>query len=193
MKFLNGSIKNRVLVFATIFLAVCALFGSFFLLTQKCWAETKYEDDMYVAVVNDDGLSGHIDFKKNMRWYIDKKYVLEGTERVQKGDVIAKIGDTPLKDIVKFKCGGFVEEIWLRLIINYRLLGIVPSRTLECNVTASGPKGLGSGSGLIKFIDNKKEQYYLNIYRHAKDNHNVCISLPEIGSNLDIIRVEWSS
>ena len=193
MKTFNDSIKNKKLVFVTILLAMGALFGAFFLSTQNCWAQTKYEDDMYVAVVNDDGLSGHIDFKKNMRWYIDKKYVMEGNERVQKGDVIAKIGDTPLKDIVKFKKGGFVEEIWLRLVINYRLMGLVPHRNLECHVTASGPKGLGSGSGLIKFIDNKKEQYYLNIYKHAKDDHSVNISEPEIGDSLDVARIEWSS
>ena len=165
-----------LLAVAIAFLVFAAFAGA-----GKCYAETKtYQqfDNIYgyggasiTATVNDDGLSGCITFRD------PTVAVYKWTE----DHPLTSIGGTPIKDIVKFKSGGYVENFYFDrgTLILHPAWALGYTNRLNFYAKAAGPKGIGSGKGYLRFYDwygdykDKEDSFELSIWSSSLKTHKV--------------------
>ena len=195
------SAKKFAVILAIVFAIMCfATFAG----ASKCYAEQKvYQqfDNLYcmggarvTAVVNDDGVSGYIEFRDPCI----AKY------KYSEDKPLKTIGGTPIKDIVKFQNGGYVESFWFDdgcLIMHPAWLAGYSDR-LKFYARAAGPKGWGSGTGYLRFYDSwgnpeKEDSYELKIWSSILKNHEVteyyACWAPSFDPRPAPRRIEWHS
>ena len=193
--------KKFAVLLAIAFAFICfATFAG----ASKCYAEQKvYQqfDNIYcmggasvTAVVNDDGVSGYIEFRDTA----DDSIYSEDRP-------LTSIGGTPLKDIIKFKNGGYVESFWLDdgPLIMHPCWFAGYSDRLKYYVKAAGPKGWGSGSGYLKFYDwwgdykEREDSFELKIWSSSLKTHEVteyyACWAPSFDPKPTCKRIEWHS
>ena len=146
----NISSHRLQVMFVAVAVAIAAMIGAMTLAASDCWAETVYEDNNVKATVYDNGESGKIEIKNR-----DIKY-------------FHQIGGVPLKEIVKFRDGGYVCDFCFAY--TQAPWGVPNHMTFKA--LGSAPKGLFSGTGQLWFNDGF-DNYYLKIYRHLQDWHTV--------------------
>ena len=166
-----------------VLLAIASAFCFFavFAGTSKCYAETKvYQqfDNIYcyggasiTATVSDDGLSGCITFRD------PTVAVYKWTE----DHPLTSIGGTPIKDIVKFKSGGYVDSFYFDYgtLILHPAWALGYTNRLNFYANAAGPKGIGSGRGYLRFYDwygdytDKEDSFELSIWSSSLKTHKV--------------------
>jgi len=92
-------------------------------------------------------------------------------------------GNTDLTSIVRFNDGGCVYHI--RLIEHP--IGIPYKYRIEVN--ASGPVGMFSGSGYLRFTDATEDKYHLSIFSKERKWHTVDYN----SKDPRIVKIEWSN
>lgn len=99
---------------------------------------------------------------------------------LEPGDVVA-INDSPdLSTAIVGNVGAFVRKIEL-----VRQAGFY---SYVLNVTARGPKGLGSGWMHLYFTDRTGDRYGLGIWSSTEEQHTVAYNSGEPG----IVKIEWA-
>lgn len=145
---------------------------------QVCWQRTYYPySPAFSQYIPDDIPENAIIGweASNDRKYIELDPSAYGID-YEKYTSITNINGIPLKDIIRFKDGGYVSKISF-----YTTEGAYTS----INVFASGPDGFWD-YGSLKFTDEEKEEYSLSIWRKAEDKHYVTYD-----KNVKIVRIEW--
>ena len=132
-------------------------------------------DENATAYINADG-SGYIELRKAFT----------------KDDQLTKIGDVPLKEIITFNDGGYVDAFYYNPHVHHEYDGgdfmdsIYPRRL---NVHGAGPEGFFSGSGHLHLRDESGDTYDLSIWRHAEAWH-----LVDYKSDQPVItKISWNS
>ncbi len=133
-------------------------------------------DEFATAYINADG-SGYIELRKNF------------TTK----DRLTQIGGVPLKDIITFNDGGYIDTYYtFEDKDNYMgdagdfLSAFWPHLA---TVHGAGPSGFFSGSGHLHFTDESGDTYNLSIWRHEEKWHSV-----SYGSDQPLItKISWNS
>jgi hypothetical protein len=157
---LKGIDINSCKVFAVMIIAAFVFAaGAMLMSTNQCFAKTVYSDDNVTATVNDDGISGTLEIKDS------SLYVTDSTSKYDTiGKALTNINGTALKDIIKFNDEGCIGAFWITKSVDVWQYSML-------RVMASGPRGLGSGSGHLKFYDSEGDDYSLSIWQHSYSGH----------------------
>ena len=185
-----NSMRSWAILFAV---AIAFAIGALFVGTNKCYAEEKsyYTIDGHgvriTAKVNADGQSGYIEFADGLV----RTNMHNGDRR------LSDIGGTPLKDIIKFNDGGYVESIYfgydtlIPVLHPCTFLGW--DQALRCHAVAAGPKGLFSGRGYLHFEDQFGESYELSIWSSSLKDHEVSAYYDRFKEHTYINKITWNS
>ncbi len=136
-----------------------------------------FSDDKATVVICDDG-SGTIVLKDGVT--IDRDHPLK------------EIAGVPLKDIIKFNDGGYIDQIFLSYecdpsgtigdIIDYTMPWVI-------RVHGRGPSGLFNGSGHLHFTDKTNDTYDLAIWSSSEKWHHVGYN----SDNAALVKISWNS
>ena len=172
-----GNTKFSVIRRSAILVAIlCAVMsGVAFFSTSDCYAKTYVTDNHVQAVINDDGISGTLYFNDNTYYKAD-------AELGYTTPALTSIGETPLKDIIKFKNGGYVSSI----SVQYGN-GACTAKTYV-NVNASGPSTFFNQGDLV-FYDASGNHDGIGVWRHDELKYNAV--LPGISGMSKITKMVW--
>ena len=172
-----GSIKFSVIKRSAILVAIlCAvMFGVAFISTNNCYAKTYVTDNHVQAVINDDGISGTLYFNDNTYYKAD-------AELGYTTPALTSIGDTPLKDIIKFKNGGYVSSI----SVHYGN-GACTAKTYV-DVNAAGPSTFFNQGDLV-FYDASGNRGGIGVWRHDELGYRT--ALPGISGMGKVVKMVW--
>lgn len=124
-------------------------------------------DGTATAYINDDG-SGCI--------YLNRVYTQD--------DRLTEINGVPLKDIIKFKDGGYISEFYYKHP-DQPFFGYA-----ECvYVWGQGPSGLFNGSGYLHFMDKTGDVYNMSIWSSFFNLHYISYN----SEHPEIVKISWDS
>ncbi len=168
---LFGKIISAVLAVSMLVTATIGL-GS----TSASAASAKiFSDDNATVVLHEDG-SGQIT--------LNKKFTYD--------DPLTEIAGVPLKEIITFSDGGYVDEFYTEHcyhpgggvadIIDYTMPYII-------RVHGRGPGGFGSGTGYLHFTDKTNDTYDLKLWSSITRWHYVGYN----SKDATIVKIAWNS
>ena len=134
-----------------------------------------YCDENAEAYIKEDG-SGYIILKK--------EFTAE--------DPLTEICGMPLKNIITFNDGGYIDSFYTRWEGDLGGDGgdiIAILYPYVAHVHGRGPEGLFSGYGYLHFTDETNDTYDLSIWRHAEAWHQVRYN----SDSPKITKISWNS
>ncbi len=145
----------------------------------------EYNDHGWIlrACVYDDGVSGFIEFKEGMEIELSHAY--------NQKNKLTSIGGTALKDIVKFKGGGYVESFFFTrddaLWHWSRIIGKDMELVLHANAK-------GSGNAHVKFVEMNDDSHEMSISGDSLEEHSVGNAYFDSAKGAaGVKRIEWYS
>ncbi len=136
-----------------------------------------FSDDKATVVLFDDG-SGTITLNKEFN---------------QKNP-LTEIAGIPLKEIITFKNGGYIDKFYTQYIGDVVTRGYhgevyTSDYDYKIIVEGCGPKGLGSGNGYLHFTDKEPDTYDLKIWLSSHGSHYVDYN----SRDPMIVKISWNS
>ncbi len=134
-----------------------------------------FSDDKATVVLHDDG-SGTI--------YLNKEF--------DKKNPLTEIAGIPLKEIITFKNGGYIDKFYTEYLdnpccdISDIIVYLIPH---IIRVHGRGPSGLGSGNGYLHFTDKTNDTYDLKIWTSSEKWHYVGYDSDDSA----IVKISWNS
>ena len=114
------------------------------------------------------------------------------TPAEDKDSPLKEIKGVPLKDIITFNDGGYIDSYYSKYIADCENLSGGYQQVLfdyVAVVNGRGPKGLLSGAGHLHFTDKSNDTYDLSVWLHAKKEHKVAYG----SCSPDIAKISWNS
>ena len=172
---------KRCAILITIVSAV--MFGVLFISASNCYAKTTISDEHVTAVVNDDGISGSLYFNDDT-YYKEIECPKFGRCPDYTSPTLTSIDGIPLKNIVKFKNGGYVSsfkaifEFWAGALSYYNW----------AIVTAAGPTTFFN-KGDIVFYDSAGKKNSTWVWWSTE--HRESVPMTRAPKMIKIVRMDW--
>ncbi len=130
------------------------------------------QDEYAKAYVDASGKCGHI--------VLSDKFATKS--------VLSSIGGKPLKEIIKFNDGGYVDRFYTKQLYDDHDDSLFKGCQYQIVVDAAGPKGFWNGSGYMTFYDGTGDYYGLSIWDSNFKTHTVWYD----SYNPQLTSVYWS-
>ncbi len=142
-------------------------------------AETTSNESVTGRIISDKNATAHIN--------ADGSGYIELNKTYRRDNPLTEIGGVPLKDIITFNDGGYVDAFYtFENSITCAVAALYPHGAV---VHAAGPKGFFSGAGHLQFTDKTNDTYNLSIWLHEINDHVVSYG----SSNPTITKISWYS
>jgi hypothetical protein len=135
-------------------------------------------------VISDKNATAHIN--------ADGSGYIELNRQFSENDKLTSIAGVPLKEIITFNDGGYIDSYYSKYIADCENLGGGYQQVLfdyVAVVNGRGPKGLFNGAGHLHFTDKSNDTYDLSVWLHAEKEHKVAYS----SWGPDIAKISWNS